>query len=117
MSSTIVSEVVKHLEVLPLNLQAQVLQFVRGLDSEHGNGNDAYEDDGISSVADVVARIKAMPPNPAMVTHPQGSLADALREGPTNPDFDLQRWQQEWAAAEAELKRINFEDDVAEGRI
>jgi len=43
--------------------------------------------------------------------------ADALRDGPTNPDFDLEKWQQEWDAAEAELKRINLEDDIAEGRI
>ncbi|MEZ4616132.1 MAG: hypothetical protein R2867_11610 [Caldilineaceae bacterium] len=40
------------------------------------------------TVAEVVARIQATPPNPAMVTPPQGSLADALRNGPTEPEFD-----------------------------
>lgn len=68
------------------------------------------------TVAEVVARIKATPPNPTMITPPQGSLAEALRNGPTDPDFDLQSWQQEWATAEAELKRINLLNDIAEGR-
>ncbi|MCE7981382.1 MAG: hypothetical protein DYG89_09340 [Caldilinea sp. CFX5] len=67
-----------------------------------------FEDDGVPTVAEVVARIKATPPNPAMITPPQGDLAAALRNGPTDPDFDLNRWEQEWAAAEAELKRINL---------
>jgi len=30
--------------------------------------------------------------------------------------LDLQAWQKEWTAAEADLKRINLED-IAEGRI
>ncbi|MEM7535380.1 MAG: hypothetical protein AAF639_24595 [Chloroflexota bacterium] len=69
------------------------------------------------SVADVVARIKATPPNPAMITYPEASLAEALRDGPTDPDFDLAAWEQAWAMAEDELKRINQLDDIAEGRL
>lgn len=34
MASAIVSEVVKHMEVLPLTLQEQVLSFVRGLNPQ-----------------------------------------------------------------------------------
>ena len=65
-----------------------------------------FEDDQTFTVAEVVARIKATPPNPAMITPPQGSLADALRNGPTDPHFDLHLWEQEWAAAEDELKQV-----------
>jgi hypothetical protein len=51
-----------------------------------------------------------------MVTSPQGSLAEALRKGPTDPDFDLDTWERDWAKAEEELKRINLLDDITEGR-
>jgi hypothetical protein len=67
-----------------------------------------FEDDGVPTVAEVVERIQATPPNPAMITLPQGDLAEALRNGPTDPDFDLKTWEQEWAAAEAEMKCINL---------
>jgi hypothetical protein len=67
-----------------------------------------FEDDGVPTVAEVVARIQAMPPNPAMITLPQGDLVEALRNGPIDPDFDLKTWEQEWAAAEAEMKWINL---------
>lgn len=73
----------------------------------------AFEDE-VSSVAEVVARIKATPPNPAMVKPPQGSLAEALRNGPVDPDFDIDEWRSEWAVAEEELKRINLLNDLAE---
>lgn len=114
-SNAIVSEVVKYLELLPLNLQRLVLNFVRQLSST--GLKSTPERDADVSVSEVVARIKAMPPNLAMIIQPSGSLADALRTGPTHPEFDLPRWEQEWAAAEDELNRLNFESDVAEGRI
>lgn len=115
MASPIVSEVVKHLEVMPPDLQTQVLNFVRRLDSTRER--HVEDDSWIPSVAEVVSQIKAMPPNTAMIREPQGSLADALRDGPDDPDFDLEQWEKDWAAAEAELKRINLEDDIATGRI
>lgn len=114
-SSAIVSEVVKHLEVLPLNLQTQVLNFVRKLSSAGSRAK--RETNEISAVSEVVARIKSVPPNTAMITQPQGSLANALRNAQPNSSFDLEQWEQEWAAAEEELKRINLEDDISEGRI
>ncbi|MCB0110523.1 MAG: hypothetical protein KDE53_31595 [Caldilineaceae bacterium] len=76
----------------------------------------AFAEEQTPTVAEVVARIQATPPNPAMITPPQGSLADALRNGPTDPEFDLERWQAEWAQAEEELRRINLLNDMAEGR-
>lgn len=116
MTSTIAVEVVKHLEALSLTKQAQVLSYVIRLRSTQPN--DIYEEDNnVPSVSDVIARIQATPPNLAMITPPQGSLADALRDEPADPDFDLERWEQEWSAASDELRRINLEDDVAEGHI
>lgn len=77
---------------------------------------NAFAKEQTPTVAEVVARIQATPPNPAMITPPQGSLAEALRNGPTDPNFDLNRWQTEWAQAEEELRRINVLDDMDEGR-
>jgi hypothetical protein len=64
------------------------------------------------TVAEVIARSKSTPPNPAMIIPPQGDLAAALRNGPTDPDFNLKTWEQEWADAEAEVKRINRLNDM-----
>ena len=44
---------------------------------------DVLDGDLRPTVPEVVAHIKSMPPNPAMITMPQGSLAEALRSGPT----------------------------------
>ena len=55
------------------------------------------------SVADVVARIKVTPPNPAMITLPESSLADVLRDGLTDREFDLANWKQEWAIVEKQM--------------
>lgn len=57
----------------------------------------------MNTVAEVVTRIKSTPPNPAMITPPQGDLAEALRNGPTDPSFDLKTWKQAWGVAEAAL--------------
>jgi len=78
---------------------------------------NAFEEDVVPSVAEVIARIKATSPDHTMVTAPKGSLADALRSGPTIPDFDLEAWHKDWSAAEEELKRINLLNDIIEGQV
>ncbi|MBI4671514.1 MAG: hypothetical protein HY741_07590 [Chloroflexi bacterium] len=65
----------------------------------------------------VVAKIKALPPEPQSI-HPATALvAQVLKDMPPEPsDFDLEQWRHEWEASEEELKRITREDDIAEGR-
>jgi len=63
-----------------------------------------------------VAKIRAMPPNPHGIRPAAGSLAEALRNAPDDPDFDLASWSREWAAVEAEMKAMARADDIAEGR-
>lgn len=65
---------------------------------------------------DIVAKIKALLANPNNVRPAQGSLAEALRAAPENPEFDLAAWQQAWAAVQAEMKAITRANDAAEGR-
>ena len=54
------------------------------------------EDDFGLSLDEVVAKIQALPPNPNNIRPAIGSLAEALRESPTDPTFNLAEWQQEW---------------------
>ena len=68
------------------------------------------------SVEDVVAQIKATPPNPQAIRPAQGSLADILRRTPNDVDFDLDQWNQDWAAVEQEMQAMTRADDHAEGR-
>ncbi len=64
----------------------------------------------------VVAKIQSTPPNAQSIRVASGSLADALRAAPSDPEFDLDQWNAEWAAVEAEMKTITRENDIAEGR-
>jgi len=61
-------------------------------------------------------RIQAAPPNPAAIRPAAGSLAEALRNAPEDPDFDLETWTRQWEAVEAGMKAMERADDIAEGR-
>jgi len=72
------------------------------------------------TLEEVVARIRATPPNPEMVRPPSGSLGEYLAasiaaEDPNEP-FDLAEWNRQWAAVEAEMKAMTRANDLAEGR-
>ena len=56
---------------------------------------------------EVVAEIQSMQPNPIRLRPANGSLAEALRDAPDDPDFDLSVWNQEWAMVEAEMKMMS----------
>lgn len=66
----------------------------------------------------LVARIKAMPPNPASIIPAKGNLADVLRalETVEDPDYDLDAELAALDAAEQELRAIDRANDIAEGR-
>ena len=76
----------------------------------------ASEPEAYPSLEEVVARIKATPPNLANIRPATGSLAEALQNAPDDPDFDLETWTQQWAAIEAEMKAITRANDITEGR-
>ena len=79
--------------------------------------SDALEIQGaFPTPEEVVATIKALAPNPHNIRPARGSLAEALRNAPDDPTFDLARWEQEWAGVEAEMKAITRANDIAEGR-
>ena len=71
----------------------------------------------IGSPEQVVAQIKATPPNPQMIHPPQASLAEALASLPADPTFDLAEWQQQWDQVEAQLKAIEVQDRLNDKRL
>ena len=73
-------------------------------------------DETFPSLEDVVAQIQAAPPNPHSLRPAKGSLTDALRDSPTDPDFDLETWNQEWATVQAEMKAITRANSMTEER-
>lgn len=77
---------------------------------------DALDRENFPSPEDVVAKIKTLPRNPANIQPAIGSLADALRNSPTDPDFDLDKWEDSWASFESELKAATIANDIREGR-
>lgn len=65
----------------------------------------------------LVARIKAMPPDPDMIIPARGNLADVLRSLEAEADeSDHAAEHAALQAADAELHAINQADDLAEGR-
>lgn len=69
---------------------------------------------------ELVARIKALPPNPNAIRPATGSLAEYLAQSiaaeDPNEEFDQEEWQQNWDAIEAEMKAVTRANDLAEGR-
>lgn len=69
-----------------------------------------------SSVESIVAKIRAATPDPQRIRPAQGSLADALHRAPAHNDFDLQQWNRDWAAVEAEMHAMNRSEYQTEER-
>ena len=60
------------------------------------------------TIEDVVARIRAIPPNPANIRRAEPGLADVLRRrDESGVPFDQAAWDREWQAIEAEINRLS----------
>ncbi len=107
---------------LPENLEVRLQQQARAQHrSVEAVALDMLQDalappSAYPSVDDVVAHIKATPPNPSNIRPARGSLAEVLHQAPSEADFDLNQWNTEWAAVEAEMRTMTHTDDLAEGR-
>lgn len=64
------------------------------------------EGDPAEEVRATVAAIKALGPNPGSLRPATASLADYLRNSPSDPNFDLAKWTRDWEKAELEMKRL-----------
>lgn len=66
------------------------------------------------SPEEVVAKIQSTSPDPHNIRPATGSLADALRAASSDPEFDLEAWQQEWERVESEMRDITRSNALAE---
>lgn len=102
------------------SVEALAIEYiVAALDEQTAAPADAQitlDDD--NELLEIVARIKAMPPNPANIIPAQGNLAAVLLvlEAIEIPGYDLEAEIAALRAAEDELREINRADDIAEGR-
>ncbi len=67
------------------------------------------------TLEELVAEIKATPPNPASFRAATGSLLEALKDVLNEPDIDARSWNREWEIVEEEMKTITRLNDIAEG--
>jgi hypothetical protein len=65
---------------------------------------------------EAVEVIRTTPANPSHIRPATVNLADVLQAAPSDPEFDLERWQRQWSEVEAEVNSLTRANDVAEGR-
>jgi hypothetical protein len=79
------------------------------------------DSDDLPSLEEVIARIKATPPNPNAIIPPTKTLEEVVAYWEANPPEETnlppEEWDRLWAAFEEELKAIDRADDLAEGRL
>ena len=71
-------------------------------------------DASLPSFEEIVERVQSLPSG--LVSRPDSniSLAEALRNAPEDPDFNLAEWTAQWQAVEAEMKAIERADAIAD---
>jgi plasmid stability protein len=74
------------------------------------------EEEHFPTPEEVALKIKSTPPDPSSIRPAVGSLAEALRQVPSDPDFDMESWMQQWHQFEQELKDLERRNRIAEGR-
>lgn len=90
------------------SVEALVIEYV-----ETALSDEAADEE--ESLEALVARIKAMPPNPASIIPAKGNLAEVLRDMVAGePDMEVLAALD---AAEKELRAIDRANDLAEGRL
>ena len=88
--------------VSPEKLAAQILE-------------DAFQPKVFQTLEQVVEHAKRLPRDPNNIRPATASLKELLENAPVDPDFDLEKWQQEWAKVEEEMKAISRANSIAEG--
>jgi len=113
------AEAIHNIEQLALTLlrQSEVIQLelpIPPMLEAEQNGWQLDDDDG-PTLEEVMAKIKATPPNPAAIHPATESLLDYLLSVPDDPDFDEKAWNRDWARVEAAMKARDRANDMAEG--
>lgn len=68
----------------------------------------------LPSLDEIIERVRNLPPSLENRSTSSISLAEALRNAPEDPDFDLAEWTAQWQAVEAEMRAIERADAIAD---
>lgn len=68
----------------------------------------------LPSLDEIIERVRNLPPSLENRPTSNLALAEALRNGPEDPDFNLAEWTAQWQAVEAEMKAIERADAIAD---
>lgn len=83
--------------------------------------DDDPADDDFPTLEEVVAMIKATPPNPNAFKPGEkfGDMAyiQSLLDNPPTDTLTVAEWEEYWPAFEQELKELDRAQDIAEGRL
>ena len=71
-------------------------------------------DTSLPSLDEIIERVRSLPSILGNGPTSNISLAEALRNAPEDPDFDLAGWTAQWQAVEAEMKAIERADTIAD---
>lgn len=123
LSENIAERLEAHAAEFHLSLDALVEKLLTdALPVVETNGVHATaDDDAIPSLEEVVAMIKATPPNPDAIHPATKTVAQLIAEFEANPPSDelltfAEMWPQ-WQAFEQELKAMDQADAMRDGRI
>ncbi len=86
----------------------------------HATADQLADDDSLT-LEEIVAMIKATPPNPNAIHPATKTAAELIAELEADPpeasDITPDEWDRLWAAFEAELKAADYADALSEGRL
>jgi len=94
----------KYINVMPTECGIRVILIIdEDTRDEQSNGD---KQPNSQSIEELVQEIKNLPRQPENIVLASGLLARYLAESvdEIDPDFDEERWNQEWAAVEAKMK-------------
>ena len=104
----------------PIKLICRLTIWWKGCSPLHAAYDEPIDDD-FPTLEEIVAMIKATPPNPNAVHLPTKTAAELIAELEADPpepsDITPDEWDRLWAAFEAELKAADYAAALSEGRL
>lgn len=120
---TLVNHLQQQAEQLDVSLDDLTAKLLSdALINEQTESLSAPDDEvDLPTLEELVARIRATPPNPKAVHPPTKTVEEVLAalEASPSPESDItpEEWDRMWAAFEQELKAVDRAKDIEEGRL
>ena len=117
--STLLEQKAARLQISVEALTAKLLS--EALADEASELSEVKIDENFPTLAEIVAGIKALPPNPKSIQRAERAhdlaYIDWLLANPPTDTLPFEEWNRLWTAFEQELKAVDRANDIAEGRL